>query len=154
MGTMRRRTAVGRRRRSKIRTAGVVLARSRESDHQAAWFNWARSTLIRDYPGRTLADFSYAVPNGMMLAGGPAQRGRLMNSMKAQGLKVGVSDIVIALPRGPYHGAYMELKRDSASAITDAQENWTALMNEVGYNAGIVIGLDAAIAFARAYLNS
>lgn len=127
---------------------------SRESDHQAGWFTWARTVRIAEFPGKTLYDFSFAVPNGALLAGNDAQRARYMNFLKKQGLKNGVSDVVIALPRGPYHGAYMEFKRDNASKVTDAQDDWIALMNIVGYHASIVRGYEQSVAFAQGYLKS
>lgn len=94
------------------------------------------------------------VPNGVQLPGGAKTRGRYMNFLKAQGLKTGVSDIVIALPRGPYHGAYMELKRDEHSTIRKDQLDWVALMKRVGYCADIVIGFNKAREFAQTYLKS
>lgn len=87
-----------------------------------------------------------------MLAGPVAQRARYVNFLKAQGLKPGVSDIVIALPRGPFHGAYMELKREAGSRTSDAQEDWVALMNAVGYRSAIVKGYEEARQFAQDYL--
>lgn len=89
-----------------------------------------------------------------MLAGSQAQRARYMNFLKTQGLKTGVSDIVIALPRGQYHGAYMELKRDASSRITPDQRGWIELMSAVGYCSAIVKGYDAARKFAEDYLAS
>lgn len=89
-----------------------------------------------------------------MLGGGPKARGRYMNFLKAQGLKVGVSDVVIALPCGPYHGAYMELKRDEDSAVSAEQKEWVDLMAKVGYRADIVVGFNNARDFALAYLRA
>lgn len=95
----------------------------------------------------TLYDCAYAVPNGTKLGGTPSQRARYMAALKKQGLKVGVSDVVIACPTQEYHGMYMELKRVKSSPISDEQELWAAIMRQMGYAAEICIGFDAAKAF-------
>lgn len=100
---------------------------------------------------RRLIDFTYMVPNGIKLG---FEAGRYMNFLKAQGLKSGVSDIVIALPVGPYHGAYMEFKRDDKSPVSDNQQEWLDLMASVGYYSGVVRGFDAAVKFTMEYLKS
>lgn len=115
---------------------------------------WAGAVLIPEFPGTTLADFSFAVPNGVMLGGSAKSRGRYVNFLKAQGLKPGVSDVMVALPRGPYHGAFMEFKRDDGSKISDEQRKWIDRMNKVGYLADIVVGFHNAQKFAQAYLRS
>lgn len=120
-----------------------------ESDVQASAFEYMKTLRLRN--GHSLWDFAYAVPNGAMLAGNAEQRARVMNSMKKQGLKVGVSDIVIALPLGIYHGAYVEVKREKGSVISDEQRNWLALMSSVGYFTHLALGTDQVLAAITAY---
>lgn len=123
-----------------------------EKHAQRAYFSYLTTVPAPGFPGRTLWDFSYAVPNGAVLAGGPKQRYRLMNAMKAQGLKVGVSDVCIALPVGRWHGAYIEMKRDLKSKTSDAQDKWLTLMTLAGYYTGIAPGFDAAVTHTKQFL--
>jgi hypothetical protein len=75
-----------------------------------------------------------------------------MDFMKAQGLKTGVSDIVIALPVGRWPGAYLELKRNAKSKVSDAQRNWLTLMARAGYYTGIAPGFESAVEHTKTYL--
>lgn len=136
------------------KTAGVRVL---EKDVQAQLFAWIDLQFVCvDGLPRKLAGFVFAVPNGTQLAGSASQRARYMASLKRQGLRPGVSDIVIALPRGPYHGAFIELKKDPKQVrrATDEQEQFQALMAQVGYFTRIVGGFDDAQAAVREYLAS
>lgn len=100
-----------------------------------------------------LSEIAFSVPNGVAIAGTPKQRGMYMASLKAQGFKPGVSDIIIPVPAGAFHGLYLELKRDKTSAVRDDQVLWRDRMRALGYRAEIVAGYDAAAALVREYLN-
>ena len=141
-------------RTARIRSVGVTSALDAplESVSQAAFVSWLKTVPVPGMPNRKLWVFAYAVPNGATLAGSAKQRARLMNAMKAQGLKPGVSDICIALPVGRWHGAYIEMKRDRKSKVTDEQKEWLTLMASVGYYTGIAPGLDSAIEHTKTYL--
>ena len=97
----------------------------------------------------TLQDYAYQVPNGTQLGGGRTRRAQYMASLKAQGFRPGVSDLVLALPQAPYHGAYIELKRDPGayagpaakrSAVRPEQVEWLNRMIGVGYWAALTYG--------------
>lgn len=128
----------------------VVL---RESDHQARFFDWAKLTPVPGFPGRTLHDFAFAVPNGAMLAGSASQRARYMAFLKRQGLKKGVSDIFVAIPMGRFHGVFLEMKRDRHSRVSEEQRAWIELMTLAGYYARKVLGFDEARAAMQAYFS-
>lgn len=100
-----------------------------------------------------LSEIAYAVPNGIAIAGTPKQRGMYMASLKAQGFKPGVSDIVIPVPTAAFHGLYLELKKDKTSAVADDQVLWRDRMRALGYRAEIIAGYDAAAALVREYLS-
>jgi len=89
------------------------------------------------------------VPNGTQLAGTGTRRAMQMASLKAQGLRPGVSDIVMAYPAYGYHGAYFEMKRVRAayagpaavrSAIRPAQMQWLLRCSAVGYWVAVSYG--------------
>lgn len=136
-------------RRSSITTP----AKAREGDHQAAYFDWLKTTYVR-YAGssRPLHDYAFATMNGMPVAGARVSRAKYIAAMKRRGMKDGVSDIVIAFPANGYHGAYFELKRDKDSKVADDQKAWVALMNSVGYYARVVVGYDALVAATKDFL--
>lgn len=136
----------------------------KESKQQEALFEWmefVRVPVFRmdDAGNHTtkqdwfpLTDLAYAVPNGTSIAGTPKQRAMYMQSLKKQGFKVGVSDIVIPFPTAAYHGLYLELKRDKHSVVSDAQKTWRLLMRRLDYRAEIAVGQDEARAIITDYL--
>jgi hypothetical protein len=74
--------------------------RSGEADHQKFVFD-VLELNERKYP---FLKWIYAIPNGGHRH--PAVAGQL----KAQGVKKGISDICIPIPKDKYHGAYIEMK--------------------------------------------
>jgi len=109
------------------------------------------------------------VPNGTQLAGARNRRAMAMSNLKAQGFRVGVSDMVIAYPFRPpgrieffwYHGAYIEIKRDVGAyngpkalrtALRPEQLDWLLLMESVGYWAAVAYGVEDFKSLVRNYL--
>lgn len=144
-------------RKAFARQFGVVPTIPKESDDQATYFDWLKTVRVNYKVGAGLAnvplfDFAFAVPNGSMLAGDSKQRAKYMAFLRRRGLKPGVSDIVIALPIGTYHGMYLELKRLKGGVVTKEQRDWQALMLRVGYLAVIARGFEAAKSATLNYL--
>jgi len=115
----------------------------KEIDLQKACWQMLQAWLIDYAP---LSDWSYHVPNGMMIAGDRKVRARRMASLKAQGFKNGVSDIVIAYPVWEsgaaidyiiWPGAYFELKMPGRYP-TQEQGEWAARMKEAGYFTALI----------------
>lgn len=122
-----------------------------ENDIQARLFEYL--TACRTEPDRLpVRDHAFAVPNGMQIAGGPKARGKYMNAMKRRGLTPGVSDVVLALPRGHYHGAFFELKRDEDSHVSSEQSSFRNRMDARGYYAVIAHGWDELKSHVDHYL--
>ena len=70
---------------------------------------------------------------------------------KRAGLKPGVPDLVFPIPRGVYHGLFVELKRrDEHAKASDAQLSWLEYLRTAGYHAIVCRGADEA---ERAILN-
>ena len=129
-----------------------------EADVQKECWTHLSTVQIRCFedltPIRTLQEFSYMVPNGTQLAGGRTRRAQYMASLKAQGFRPGVSDLVVALPMNGYSGAYIELKKEPESyggpkaiksrrtAIRPEQRDWLELMFNHGYWASIAWGTE------------
>lgn len=66
--------------------------------------------------------------------------------MKGLGTKAGVPDLILPVPRGQYHGLFIEMKRpDKSKARTSPeQKEWIRMLNEEGFLAVICYGQDEA----------
>ncbi|MDB4726128.1 VRR-NUC domain-containing protein [bacterium] len=104
-----------------------------EDQHQAALFSWAR-LMKGKLPGIHLM---FHPPNGGKR--GEREAGRL----KKQGVLAGVSDIVLPVARGGYHGLFIELKSPTG-ALTKTQEDFLAGVTEQGYMGVVCFGFDEA----------
>lgn len=71
------------------------------------------------------------------------------NNLKKIGLKPGVPDLFICVPRGTYHGLFIEMKtpkrRASTIAVSDHQLCWINNLNNSGYLAIVCFGADEAL---------
>lgn len=74
--------------------------------------------------------YLYSVPSDIRTT--PARAGRA----KASGMKAGVPDLVLPVPRGGYFGFYIELKTE-AGRVTPAQEDFLRFLRSVGYATGV-----------------
>lgn len=124
-----------------------------EDEHQERLFSWARHYPIRvNDQFRSVADFMFAIPNG-------GKRGKFEAArLKAQGVKAGVSDVLLSLPCRDYHGLYIELKRpivkgQSKPAVSAEQKAFMADANSVGYLAVVAYGFEQARLFIKDYLH-
>jgi hypothetical protein len=87
----------------------------------------------------------YAVPNGGY------RSARTAKLMKAEGVKRSVPDLVLPVPRWPFHGMYVEMKRIGWDA-TDAQLAYHARLREQGYCVVVAEGEVAAYPVVMEYL--
>lgn len=73
---------------------------------------------------------------------------------KRLGVVAGVPDLFLAVPMGPWHGLFVEMKRRSAkSCATAAQRLQMRLLERRGYYCLVAKGADAAILAITAYLD-
>lgn len=134
------------------KSRGVV----RETDVQQAYFEYlnmrvAPTGALRWYKGH-LGDYAFSIPNGVFIPGDPKRSAMIMASLKRTGLKAGVSDVMIAWPVFPFHGAFIELKRGDEQPTED-QQKWLDRMTDAGYYAACAHGLDDAIRHTECYCN-
>ena len=113
-----------------------------ESDEQIALFDWA-ALQSRKYPELELL---YHIPNG-----GHRHKTTAMR-LKREGVKAGVPDICLPVPRGAYHGLYIELKAGRNTA-TSNQAKWLQALQNNGYFAAICHGWEAASNTITDYLS-
>jgi hypothetical protein len=113
-----------------------------EDDHQLALFKWARMANIK---GVQVADYLIAIPNG------GKRNAREAGRMKAMGVKAGVSDMLLPIPRGHYHGLWIELKAPDGR-VSPEQKAWIEKMVMQGYSARVCFGWEEARIAIQLYL--
>lgn len=94
----------------------------------------------------------YAIPNGARTSIGTARK------LKAEGLKSGVPDLCLPVPRGVdhitrYNGLYLELKRTRGGVVSATQREWHQALIERGYSVHVCRGATEAIHALCRYLN-
>ena len=106
-----------------------------EDNHQAAFFCWAALPEIQaQYP--EFRKLLFAIPNG-------GERNIIVASkMKATGTKADVSDIFLAVPKGQYHGLFIELKKIGGKP-RKGQLEFIDEVRRKGYAACVVEGWEA-----------
>ena len=87
----------------------------------------------------------FAVPNG-----GSRNKIEAAN-LKRQGVKAGVPDIFLPLPRNGFHGLFIEMKT-KGNKCSEAQNGYIAEMALQGYKVAVCYGADEAINEIKSYL--
>lgn len=72
-------------------------------------------------------------------------------NLKKQGVKKGVPDLCLPVPRGVYHGLYIEMKAKK-NKPTQEQESWLKALDEQGYKTAVCWGWEAASRVITEYL--
>ena len=113
-----------------------------ESQEQRALFQWAALQAGR-HPELALL---HHIPNGG--SRGKAEAARF----KAEGVRAGVPDICLPVPRGEHHGLYIELKRKFRSRISQEQAWWMEELARQGYCVAVCKGWEEAARVIIEYL--
>lgn len=106
----------------------------REDVEQAALFHWAKLQECV-YPELF---WLYANPNGGYRPISVAI------AMKETGTKPGVPDAFLPVPKGIYHGLYIEMKRIKGGAVSIEQKKWINGLRANGYRVEVCKGFEAA----------
>ncbi len=106
-----------------------------EHDQQVAVVDWC------DLNGIPV----FAIPNGGMRCK------RTAAMLKAEGVKAGVPDLFIPLPKGGYAGLFVEMKDINGRKPRESQMQWLDLLNANGYAAYWAKGAEAAIRLIESY---
>lgn len=94
-----------------------------EDEEQAAVIRWAELQMGR-WPD---LEWLYHIPNG-------GKRGKIEAArFKAMGVKAGVPDLCLPVPKGGYHGLYIEMKRREGGKLSKDQRKWIDGLRENGY---------------------
>jgi len=114
------------------------MALGQESREQIALFQW-----IRLHP--KLKHIAYHVPN-------ERKTSKISGFiLKQLGVLSGVSDVVIPVARGGFHGMYIEMK-STKGRLSENQKSFLDNMTKEGYMAVCAHGFDSAKQFIEEYL--
>lgn len=100
-----------------------------EAEEQTLLFEW--SAYIPELK------FMYAIPNGGSRH--PAEA----KNLKKQGVKSGVPDICLPLPKGKYCGLYIEMKVGK-NKTSDNQNEWLGYLKSKRYATAVCYGFEEA----------
>lgn len=114
-----------------------------EAQEQATLFSWSEMQSGRRPELRLL----FHIPNGG--SRGKAEAARF----KMEGVKPGVPDLFLPVPRGPWHGLFIELKRQKGGRASEAQKEWIDALRGQGYMAAVVFGWEEAAELLEKYLD-
>ena len=92
------------------------------------------------------------VPNGAFLAGNPKERAIRCHQLKAEGLRPGVPDLLLAYPYRELSGCWIEMKRPDGGQPSAEQRRYHAMLVRAGYCVHVCHGADSAIAQLKTYL--
>lgn len=114
-----------------------------EHEEQKLLFAWAQYKPELKY--------MYAVPNGGKRHPATARK------LKMEGVKAGVPDVFLPLPKNGYHGLYLEMKRQnlgykSRGVVSASQKEYLNHLEQMGYKCAVANGFDEAKAIIEAYL--
>lgn len=90
-------------------------------------------------------EFMFAVPNG-----GHRNYLEAVN-LKRQGVRSGVPDLMLPVPKGKYHGLFIEMKFGK-NKPTKNQTEYIDYLNSVGYSAIVCYSCDEALETIKKYL--
>jgi hypothetical protein len=128
----------------------MTSRRQIEALHQKALFGWASRAT---HGGIKVGDYLHASANGGL------RNKNVATDLKDQGVKAGVSDIFLPVPRSTMHGLWIELKRPKsphwpAGRMKPEQIEWLDRMGEQGYAAVVCYGWESAMETIISYLES
>lgn len=92
----------------------------------------------------------FAIPNGGQ------RHPAIARKLKAEGVRAGVSDYILAFAKHPYNGLFLELKAGGKGFVrgrlSPDQVRFGQLVTERGYKFSVAYGTDEAISAIERYL--
>ena len=115
-----------------------------EAQHQTMVLKWTQQPSIRaKWPELSLM---FHVPNERHCT---PQQGKTLQRM---GVKRGVPDLCLPVPKGRYNGLFIEMKTE-AGKTTDDQEWWGGRLLAQGYMWEVCHGWESAVRVLEWYMN-
>lgn len=116
-----------------------------EHQEQAALIKWW-SFACKLY-GLT-EEMLFAIPNGGL------RQIQVAMKLKAEGVRSGVPDLMLAVPKGEFHGLFIEMKKSEGGRASDSQKTMMRGLISLGYKAVICHGWLAAKRCIEQYLGN
>lgn len=113
-----------------------------EDEEQATVIEWAELNAVH-FPDLKLL---YAIPNG------GKRDVREAAKFKRTGVKPGVPDLHLPVPKGGYHGLYIEMKRKKDGKLSPDQREWLRILTEQGHYCAVCKGWEQAVKTIINYL--
>lgn len=114
-----------------------------ELQHQQAVIKWSKQPAIRQkWP---MLKLLYHIPNERKCS---EVMGRLL---RLAGVKRGVPDLHLPVPRGEYHGLYIEMKTPTGETTSD-QDWWITELSDQGYFCEVCHGWQSAVRVLEWYM--
>lgn len=114
-----------------------------EAHHQAAVMRWARMQET----AHPCLRYLHHVPNGGARSKATAWR------LKQEGVKAGVPDLHLPIPRGPFAGLWIEMKNDKPRGrVEPEQREWLEALARARHQVHVAYGWEQAVAFLKDYL--
>lgn len=111
----------------------------REHDHQSLFFSWLR----RNEERHPVLRLFFAVPNG------GKRDVRVAMKLRDEGVKPGVPDTCLPVPRGGFAGLWIEFKA-GRNKLTELQEGWRTMLENEGHKVAVCYSWrDAALETVR-----
>ncbi len=114
-----------------------------EDNEQILLFDWAALNVGR-YPE---LEWMYHIPNGGKRNAREAAR------FKRMGVKPGVSDVHLPIPKSGYHGLWIEMKSENGK-VSPAQSRFLMAMRKYGHKTAVCYGWKEAVAVIEEYLGA
>jgi len=129
---------------SKVLTPEILAKSGTEHGEQLAVMQWAALNMKRFPELRWL----FAIPNG---GGRSAIQGA---RLKAEGVKPGVSDLMLPVARKGYHGLFIEMKKAKIlpSSVRPEQKEFLEFVLDNGYQGEVAFGWIRASQIIENYL--
>jgi hypothetical protein len=90
----------------------------------------------------------FAIPNG-------GQRNIITaKRMKDEGVRSGIPDLFLAVPRGNFHGLFIEMKKPRGGVVSENQKACMEMLSANGYCVTVCHGFIEAKTAITAYLDS
>lgn len=105
--------------------------KTEEHNEQVALMHWwSYASKSHGIPEHLL----FAIPNG-------GDRNILVAAkLKAEGVRAGVPDLFLAVPRGRYHGLFVEMKKTKGGRIQANQKKMLEILEVYGYHSIVCHG--------------
>jgi len=110
-----------------------------EHQEQCLLINWFRLQY------KQYSKHLFSIPNG-----GSRHIVTAVN-LKAEGVLAGVSDLFLMIPKGEYHGMFIEMKAKTGS-VSEKQKEFMAAASSMNYLAVVCYGFDEAKTAITNYL--